>query len=122
MFPKHQRLTAGQVKEIIGSTKPRYLDFLKTYHAAPVQAVEVETGSNQPPTSPFHVAVIVSKHAAKKAYERNRMRRRVSNALREVVRGKTINLPLNLVIIVAKPLDETLSHDQLVSTLDRLFK
>lgn len=122
MFPKHQRLTAGQVKEIIGSAKPQYLDFLKIYRVVPPQVVDLENGSHQPPVSLFHVAVIVSKHAAKKAHDRNRMRRRVSNALREVLRNKTITDPMNLVIIVAKPLEETLSPDQLVATVDRLFK
>lgn len=109
MFPKRQRLTAGQVKEIFGSTKPKYDDFLKIY-AQPSS-----------PTDIFQVAVIVPKALSKKAYVRNRLRRRVYNALRTVVRNLPVQPTGSLVLMINKPIDDR-SHQELETTLDRLFR
>ena len=91
MFPRHQRLTAGQIKEIFGSIKPKYFTFFKLYRA-------------DSPDNSFKVSTIVSKNVVKKAYARNRVRRRIYNALREVLKNR--------------PTLDDLSYEELLSALD----
>lgn len=109
MFPKRQRLTAGQVKEIFGSTKPKYLEFLKVYENPAF------------PTDNFQVAVIVPKAHSKKAYVRNRLRRRLYNSLRNVMRALPTQPTGSLILSLNKPIDD-LTHQEIEAVLNRLFR
>ncbi len=70
MLKKSRRLTAGEVRDIIKTGHPRRAGHLSARLV--------------PGTTPLRAAAVISKKVAKSAVERNRQRRALYRALREI--------------------------------------
>lgn len=103
MLKKKERLTKKEFDRFFSSGKRRHSDLFTLVHADdPV----------------FHGAVVVGKKVFKKAVDRNRLRRRVYNALYRLSRENDLQ---GVYIILTKPAAGRAGFSELKSALENLI-